>query len=161
MPLGNLADKIRETRQTECENNNAEKSVVELPDQSASYQVKTVSELTEADNIAEITNKENHVTERTIVAAPTIQEPDQREKELDELILQLRAVGRSHKIEWGRRKKVPMKALLHAASLWLSDNPDDWTAANDTIFQFTSPFGNKQLCYRRAEKVFIPDIASN
>jgi hypothetical protein len=118
----------------------------------------TITTPTEVDSIAETTDKENHVTERTIGAAPTIQEVDQRENELDELILQLRAVGRSHKLEWGRGKKVPMKALLHAASLWLSLDPDDWTAANDTIFQFTSPFGNKQICYRRSEKVAIPEI---
>jgi hypothetical protein len=54
MLLGNLADKIRETRQTECENNNnnAERSAVEyteLPDKSINYQVKNISELTEAD----------------------------------------------------------------------------------------------------------------
>ena len=93
-----------------------------------------------------------------IKAAPVIQETDQREKELDALIDQLRAVNRSHKVEWARGKKVPIKALLHAASLWLSDDPDDWTAANDTLFQFTSPFGNKQLCYRRSENVAIPQI---
>ena len=81
-----------------------------------------------------------------------------KEKELDELIAQLRAVGRSHKIEWARGKNVPIKALLHASALWLSLDPDDWTAANDTIFQFTSPFGNKQLCYRRSDKVAIPQI---
>jgi hypothetical protein len=97
-------------------------------------------------------------TTRPIVAAPTIQEADQKEKELDELIAQLRAVGRSHKIEWARGKNVPIKALLHASALWLSLDPDDWTAANDTIFQFTSPFGNKQLCYRRSDKVAIPQI---
>lgn len=55
MLLRNLAEKIRETRQTECENkkgDNAEKSVVEyaeLPDKSTSYQVKNISELTEAE----------------------------------------------------------------------------------------------------------------
>jgi hypothetical protein len=97
-------------------------------------------------------------THRTAVAAPAIQEAGQKEKELDELIAQLRAVGRSHKIEWARRKRVPLKALIHASTLWLKDDPDDWTAANDTIFQFTSPFGNKQLCYRRSEKVAIPEM---
>jgi len=97
-----------------------------------------------------------------IVVAPAIQEPDQREKKLDELIDQLRPLNRHWKIEWARGKKdVPIKALLHASSLWLSDDPDDWTAANDTIFQFTSPFGNKQICYRRSEKVAIPEIASS
>ncbi len=93
-------------------------------------------------------------------AAPTIQEPDSREKELDELLLKLKQVNRHWKIEWARKKNVSLKALLHATNLWLSDDPDDWTAANDTIFAFTSHWGRKQLCYRRAEKVAIPEIAS-
>jgi hypothetical protein len=94
-----------------------------------------------------------------IAAVPTIPEPDQREKELDALIDQLRPLNRHWKIEWAREKKVPMKALLHAATLWLSDDTDDWFAAANTIFQFTSPFGNKQLCYPCSEKVAIPELS--
>ena len=64
-----------------------------------------------------------------IAAAPTVPEPDQREKELDALIDQLRPLNRHWKIEWAREKKVPMKALLHASHLWLSDATNDWSAA--------------------------------
>jgi hypothetical protein len=53
-----------------------------------------------------------------------------------------------------------MKALLHAATLWLSEDTNDWSAAANTIFQFTSLFGNKQLCYPSSEKVAIPEISS-
>jgi len=73
----------------------------------------------------ETTDPETHVPERTIAAAPAIQEVDSREKELNELIDQLRPLNRHWKIEWAREKKVPMKALLHASALWLSDDPDD------------------------------------
>jgi len=107
------------------------------------------------------TDQETHATKKNIVAAPAVQEVDQREKGLDELIDQLRPLNRCWKIQWARGKKMPMKALLHAATLWLSDDPDDWSAANETIFQFTSPFGNKQLCYRRSEKIAIPELASS
>ena len=106
----------------------------------------------------ETTDPETHVPERTIAAAPAIQEVDSREKELDELIDQLRSLNRHWKIERARKKGVPIKALLHAAAMWLSDAPDDWSAANDTIFQYTSQFGNKQLCYRAAAAVAIPEL---
>ena len=88
------------------------------------------------------------VQPKRIATAPNIQEPDQQEKELDELINKFSDVRR-HSIEGTRKKGVPMKALLHAAALFLSDDMDDWTAANDTIYSFTSPFGLKQLQYPR------------
>ena len=128
MLLGNLVAKIR---QMECENkkgDNAEKSVVECvepPDQ-----VETISELTGVERTEPDTaDQENYVAEKTIIAAPAIQEPNEQEKEFDALIEQLRAVNRSYKVEWARKKGVPTKALLHASALWLSDNPDDWTTA--------------------------------
>jgi len=117
-------------------------------------------EIMEAD-IPDIESSDIPETPPLIAVAPAIQEPDLREKELDELIDQLRPLNRCWKIQWARGKKMPMKALLHAATLWLSDDPDDWSAANETIFQFTSPFGNKQLCYRRSEKIAIPELASS
>jgi len=106
-------------------------------------------------NIQDTESSEIASTDIPETPPPAVQEPDQREKELNELIEQLRPLNRHWKIEWALGKKdVPMKALIHAAHLWLSADPDDWSAANDTICQFTSPFGNKQLCYRRSEKVF-------
>lgn len=64
-------------------NKYAEKSVVECVEPPP--QVKTFSEPTEVERTEpETIEKENHVPEKTIVAAPTIQEPDSREKELDE-----------------------------------------------------------------------------
>jgi hypothetical protein len=93
------------------------------------------------------------VIEQTIIAVPTVQETSPLEQELDELLAQLRPLNRHWKIQWARGKKVPLKALLHASHLWLSDDLADWTAANDTIFQFISPFGNQQLCYRRYRRV--------
>ena len=96
-------------------------------------------------------------TDKLIAATPVIQEPDHQKKELDELISKLND-ARRYTIEDARKKGVPMKALIHAATLWLSDDLDDWTAANDTIYSFTSPFGLKQLQYPNKERVFIPDI---
>jgi hypothetical protein len=90
--------------------------------------------------------------------APTIQETEPQEKELDELIEKLKPLNRHHKIEQAREKDVPMKALLHAVQLWLSEDTRDWTAANDTIFSFTSPYGQKRLHYPRPEPPVIPDI---
>lgn len=59
-----------------------------------------------------------------IVAAPTIREVDPQEQELDELLAKL-PDKQNAQIEWARKKGVPTKALLHASSLWLSDDPDD------------------------------------
>ncbi len=84
------------------------------------------------------------VSSKALAVAPAVQESDHQEKELDDLISKLND-ARRHKIENARKKPVPMKALLHSSTLWLSDDLDDWTAANDTIYSFTSPFGLKQL----------------
>ncbi len=88
------------------------------------------------------------VPSKGIAAAPAIQETDQQEKELDELISKLND-ARRHTIEEAREQGVPMKALIHAAALFLSDDMDDWTAATDTIYSFTSQYGLKQLQYRK------------
>ena len=130
MPLGKLAAKIRESA-------------------TAPPEDKTKLPLNKS--------KANEPTS-PIQAAPATQDTEAQEKELDELIEQLKQVNRHWKVEWAREKKVPLKALLHAANLWLSDDTDDWSAANNTIFQFTSQWGRKQLCYPRAEKVAIPEI---
>jgi hypothetical protein len=106
-----------------------------------------------------ITSVDIPETPPIVVAVPTIQQFDSRERELDALINQLRPLNRHWQIETAREKKVPMKALLHAATLWLSDDTDDWSAAMNTIFQFTSPYGNKQLCYPSSEKVAIPELS--
>ena len=112
---------------------------------SPSVQTKPEMELSGERNEGEVA-KHNDPTS-PIKAAPSIQDTEAQEKELDELLDQLKKVNRHWKVEWARGKKVPLKALLHAANLWLSDDTDDWTAANDTIHSFTSPFGLRQLQY--------------
>ncbi len=137
MPLGDLATKIKEDCITPV------------------LGVKTKLPLRQEK--VELNESQAIDIEKRIAVAPAIQEPDQQEKELDELISKLND-ARRHTIEDARKKGVPMKALLHAAALWLSDDRNDWTAASDTIYSFTSPFGLKQLqCPPRGE-VFIPDI---
>jgi len=100
---------------------------------------------------------EPQTTDKPIAAVPTIQDPDPREKELDYLISKLSEVNRHWNIIEAREKGVSMKALLHAATLWLSDDMDDWTAANDTIYSFTSPYGLKQLQYPSKTPPAIPN----
>jgi len=104
--------------------------------------------------------------------APAIQDTEAQESELDELIEKLKPLNRHHHIEKAKEKNVPtclradlsacnaqagthrqVKALLHAAQLWLSEDTRDWTAANDTLFSFTSPYGQKRLHYP-----LIPDV---
>jgi hypothetical protein len=135
-----------------------EQLVVYLTDLRRKYQQRVKTE--NSADAAESQEPPPKVNEAiaSLKAVPVIPEVEAQEKELDELLDQLRKVNRHWKIERAKRQGVPMKALLHAASLWLSGDPDDWTAANDTIFQFTSKFGNKQLCYRRSKKVAIPNI---
>lgn len=98
-----------------------------------------------------------------IAAAPTVQEPDhleggRRKAECGRKEIFLTSDFQLDEWDWARKKGIPEYAIQHMSVLWLSGDSDDWTAANDTIFQFTSPFGNKQLCYRRSEAVAIPQI---
>ena len=144
--------KIKKTPEVEQQN-----SPISVSDNT----VETISEPIEPQAIDTDQQEVNPVDQQTntqpIAAAPAVQEPDPREKELDELLNQLRD-DRRYTIEEARKKGVPLKALIHASTLWLSDNLDDWTAANDTIYSFTSPYGLKQLQYPGKTSTAIPNI---
>jgi hypothetical protein len=73
-----------------------------------------------------------------------------KDGELKKIISQLREINRSKQIELAcERAEIPIDVLIYVARLWLSENMEDWTAACDTVYQYTSPFGNRQLCNRR------------
>ena len=86
----------------------------------------------------------------TALPMPNWPESLDQEKELVELKAKLKTHQR-HVIESARNQDVPLKALIHIAALFLSDDIDDWMAANDTIYSFTSPFGLRQLQYPKQE----------
>lgn len=41
-------------------------------------------------------------------------------------------------------KGMPLEAVEVAAKLWVTDDPEKWSEANNLVFQYTSPFGMKR-----------------
>lgn len=49
-----------------------------------------------------------------------------------------------NKLYWAWQKGMPLEIIKAAAELWLTDDPEKWSEANNLIFQHTSHFGSQR-----------------